>query len=1587
MTEDSPKMTSHPLQRQGLAGHQSEATDHSSTHTFPSVPQSSNEKFTKLYQQRQKNELKRLLKYTHPELKTLEGVVDEELAEVLSSESGLTAGETGYEGEVLSRRWIFENAAPSNSMSPPTASKRLAAGTVGQGEGLKTSGRFKQSQEPLEKKERANVTMGSAREEDVRPEEPNECDAEIDRIDVLSARRMFESQSTEGYRVSLQDGSQGRVVVSEDEKGAVQKRKKAIETRSNHAVHRENKSNVSFKNMELTTPFHKQSPGVSGVGLSPTREVSANRPSQEGAFMVKATFERQPAMVSKAAIFREGDNINKSRPLFQNNPFISTCIAGEQSQHKTSAPVKTAVDDKAKEEMLMAKVKNRAQLFESMPFDRINHHSKEEMQTMVEDMNESLVSLCRFKAIHSHGSIIEVNETGIAKKAKYLLSQGRAEIQHEEVAEGGAQNFILQLLPRASLKPQVAYLKENEGGKVAVTMVDVPVQQHIFTVNQDKEFRTANAAQLIEDILNQDNSLRKGVIIQENAQGLAEVTVYSLYHYAEGDVKTYIPPQEMIELDAQDSLPGSDDAIGACGKRNGDVRSTINSLLATTQDNSCPASIRPKDNIKGNVKLFRSFIEKGDLENLKTFNADPSEQELPTVQNETGDSVEQNDPEWAPVDVKKLKNMFSSNVTNLSCVLPKQMTDGKVLSAKLAKVSQRQTPAERQEEEYYNHSVTQEQETNQYLGDGGHGRIKSHETASCTEAQNEDIVHLAELVRVVDDDEEIEISNLQAAIHSLQQATIQAKTIHHVSEEKQLLTAQSLLTQPDTLFSMKAPNEEVYPNTEQSKSVGSDSQISPFQLTLIAPEQTSKHQKNTEISYTNAVLEGPSEVQEDAESIQKGHVKAALDSLECATTDRPQEDNDDVAGGTLQAALDSLGRSSGFNTSKGDFRAAMIYRNYSKSCTENPQQANIEFVSKLSDQKVGPQSESPVTLSVTTSKVGQVSTEELSTATAELPSPSQTTNNLATCPSSEKQSLTLCASDTRKSKRPSGPKPTIPPKPHHLQAISGEIKQSTKSENLNKPIQAITEEENETLQIVNKTLSIKPMSYKDALCKGLSQKDSLVTLSQQNELDSEKNVTNVFTSEAIQVKEDIKTNHQVEGSKVTPSRNIDDDCNIVFPSNRNKPGKTEEGKCPQSCKEGNEMSTDEVNVGSSEVCQKFGDEREVAAKRTPVKPKRVRIALCENNTQIQTSEENTPRMNPCTDSQQVLTGQRCHSSNTCEGSVQQHNNCKEQVRAENQVVMRKKKVRSETQDELRQRLSVHMDGIIRENATAAMEIINHMREQEELQKILTTVEEIERDTSEVDVRSLKNVFEKVSEWVGSPQVKKPKPIDAVHTVQLSRPAKDNTESMNSMANVFGDLEKASEEIIHLKEQTLARLMDIEGAIKKALYSVSTLKSEADISGLSVLFKESLGTAKSSPNASNIKTISIGSSRTKTPQAKEAPDTQSIRRLSDADQKPGEEIPAAKNKSSPPSSPAFISIQSAARKNVELPPLAAATTAVTTCKQSLDQEEIFQSTKTLSCNRTTPNKKKGSRKKVSTICSRNMFSLFKTSLSNGENDCR
>ncbi|XP_077365803.1 xin actin-binding repeat-containing protein 1-like [Festucalex cinctus] len=1100
-----------------------------------------------LYQQRQKCELRRLLKHTHPELKMLDQVVDEELAEVLSSEAEVAADESGYEGEVRSRRLIFENCSQSGKASSHTP-KMLTTEAVEKGNVSKTSAVFEHSNE------RACLDRAVASS----PDPNRECE-DVKKRDVQATRRIFESQCVDASQ-SCPEKVQG---------------------------------NVSTPGVltELVQELEKNT-------LRNWTEQPKKRPLVAGHSTVKEDDE-----LSSHEVQEHQDSIKTKALFMQNNPFISKNI--EHSYAHMAKPKIAAEDDCA------AKVKDRTHLFESMPFDQIRHQNKDEVETMVETLKESLSSLHHLNAIHAHGSIIEVNETMRAKKAKYTKLANGAEIDYDEVCEGNFQNFILRVLPRANLKPQVTYLTEGCDGAIQCTLVNVPVHSHQFTGNQDTECNTANVVQLVEDILNRDNSLRKGVIIQEAADKSADVAVYSLYKYSdEEDVRRY-SPQEYSE--------------GTDGR--------ISPLISP--DSACRGSVSPDVTTKGNVKLFKSCIEKGELEYLKTLQ-EKSTVEEPMLGQYTDidperrvDLTVEDTPEWAPVDIKRLRSMFSKD----------QM-----------------------------------------------------------QSQSNQIVH---------------------------------KDLPHGSETQQ----------------------------------------------------------------------------EEEEIVFQGKLKAALDSLE----------------------------RSNINVTRGDFKAAMIYRNSSKPLKER--------------------------LRNTT----QVSSDE-----------------------AINQDVCVMESQPQKSRRPIGPKPAIPPKPEHLK-VKQQNNQSTNNEN--------------SFKLLKDTGAIDT----DKQTRDMSEINTGI----ESEHDR---VSHGRLGEGSQKPQEITEKHQIHESSIAVEKHDKDDRG-------QKKGTVQQRVAEDILVEEKTTETEEAHINFNEACKKFGGMNDLPKKRPPVKPKRVKIAQPDNLTQVD-AELQTPLL--------------CHSC--CSTREQKDTKNEKGLKQEGKVELRAKKGRTETEDERRQRLSVHMDEIMRGNIGTAMEIFDNLRKQEELRGILGRVKEIEEDTSEVDVRSLREVFEVVPDWVVSSNKKKPKQAKAERKEETTTSA---TESKSSMAHVFGNLERASEEIMSLKEQTLARLVDIEEAIKKALYSVSTLKSESDIAGLSCLFKETLGSVQGSPASGNIHKISIGSSKTASLQVKEGPTASADGQNASTERTP-------KPREGSPCSPAFISIQSAARKSDKPEML-----ICPTCQHS---PEKFCSTKLLQCNSPTFSRK-------------------------------
>lgn len=1255
---------------------------------IPTPP--SKEVISTLYEQRQKCELRRLLKHTCPELKCLGNMVEEEFADILNS--GI-ATDIAYQGEVQSRRWIFEN------------------GTVSTGDSHKQTHLMEKSiqgEHAFEQLLNCFKEEGSIRgtkeqtihpEIDETPQNVGEAltQEENFRVNVKAKRKMFEGQFIETSQEDLDDVFPGRIVISEDEKGAVQKQKRDFETYQTGPI----KRNSDLSIIDITDI--DQDCGEMYLGISRAKEV-----------------------------FEKGFDNENSSPTNEN----------------------ISIDN----ESIKTNVKNRTQMFESTPLDRINWQNDAESDAMDENMNKSLTSLHGFNVIHSHGALLEASEAGHVRKANYSFIQEKGpEIQHEEVVMGSMKSILLQLLARVNLNPVIAFLKEDDQGNVVIKNIDIPTHQLPFTVNQDKIYRTTNMVQVIEDLLGQETCLRKGVVIQEQTTGSVETLVYVLFRHDSHDgtvidrnYENMLEPREMNLLIS----------------RNCETPPKMCSPPPLTQGDAS-ILIRHDENRISNMKLFQNCIENGDFDYLKCLQKSPSDEGLSV----TSRQGEQNTV-IAPGTLKIIKSMFVTNPEHGGASLQSEKHAKNELKNNMEMtVNGGYTLSTDGEFEKCNVESVEESGISLYNQDG---------RDMCIEKTDENIVTLPEVVDMVEDEA---LSNLQAAIMSLQQATLEAKALQQSVYEKQHDTC-------------PASSEDQY-------------------LTRTMTERVLK------------------------------------ESSQNFEAEQQQEGRDNTLKGSVQAALDSLKKSS-FNVTKGDFKAAMIYRNSGKMHA-GQKTINMETPVKQSGDIIVPSE--GIKACLTSLLPGQLTVKTQHEGAETRPFQGQPANKPSTC--SPLTNQTYEQASLQKIKKLPGPKPPIPPKPDHLKINPSPNTMVIKSANNARDLNKTKAESNSAEQQYAELTNLKP-----------TQDDAFLKVPQNN---GDTEIPSGVTVTKIQSSQDCITMSSHEGNVAT-----------------------EEKTDPML----------EVSGGTSGFqtsLQNFGIKTGQAM--PPVKPKRIKM----------TTERTT--VNP------ALLEPNCKPSNA------EH---KEQP--ESNVKMREKKGRRESEGERRQRLSVHMDEIMKENANAAMEIFDKLRKQEELKTILSKVEEIEGEASQED-GDLRKIFESVPDWV-VPQ-KHVNPKNGVMENELGRSETVcEPEMLSSMQVAFGDLEKASAAIITLKEQTLSRLMEIEETIKKALYSVSTLKSDSDIIGLSGLFKESMMAGQYLPISGNIRKISIGSSKSPNAQnvynvgvpQKSATTEPGLQKVEKS--KPELRPPETKPRAGSPSSPSFISIQSTARRNTETPASPKSQTSIT-----------------------------------------------------------
>lgn len=1159
---------------------------------------------------------------------------------------------------------------------------------------------------------------------------------------------------------------------------------------------------------------------------------------------------------------QKGD-VKRCTWLFESQPLDKIKESGDASVHGPD------------EEIPKADVKCTTWLFETTPLDKITANS----------VADTLSHLYQMSFVHSSGIIIEANESKNVNMAKYLLEGNKGvQIQKEESVGGNIRNIMLQLLLKPTLKPQVNILRETEKGKVNTTVVELPVYQSATAINLERDQRIQNIVQMIDDLLVQDKDLKKGIVMQETAGGQAEMTVYSLI-CSETRTESHV-------------------------RERGDVKSTIGNLLATANSQRTATSCRVDENEKGNVNLYKSCIEKGDLHYLKTLRTEAAgdevdhglqaEEPVDIVQGDVKgakrslcqqkEQVERTISDVLPGDVKNTKKVFSSECTFSVDSAPKEeIIPGDVFTAKQQLSVQPPITVEKEDIVAGDIKATMQ------------SLERAKQQSMCVERE---IIKPGTIY-----DMDLSVQGPEVEVSQIQKEVIISGDVKAAKKSLEMAKQQSMHVERDVIVPGKIYNLNVTAQEESSSAAAQSacSSSSRCQQTKTNPKVSdAERDQESHVSFeacqqsavivSNCAPESlPSFVscecngqttEDETEEVVRGDVKAAIRSLQSAATEQRLLDKEDIVKGNVQLALQSLKKSS-VNVSKGDYKAAMIYRNSGRACSGRSKTVHKQCVvvsMPPSDTKLSP------SISVTCEGQPSITTQNST------PNPVVNGNSK----SSASESVTPPPLPQKTSERPQ--KPALLPKPQWTKSVVVEEQSilPTPAPEVSCPIQdniksvAIAQTVHETYH-QNRVDELVQDSNQSAECRPMNSKAWGKMTKKTEQFTGSKLDGQVMTSNS---------------SEVEMEKNVIQRINAAEEIQMCMEKYAEEGK-------------HEMNVSLRAALQNFErKDSEARSKKAPLLSKKVKIIndnVSEhketNKSTVQQHKPNPAKQRITDDAQQMSNKSLAHACH-----VQQNDRDEKQTKPEDKVVLREKKVK-ETEDERRQRLSVHKEEIMTGNVTAAMEIFENLRKREELKGILSQVQEIEGETSSADVSSLKTLYDNVPAWMVTPSRNAKQRKAEEKKVEVAA-QDDDLDSVSSVETAFEDLEKASKEIMHLKEQTLAKLLDIEETIKKALYSVSNLKSEADIAGLSGLFDESLKSEQNFQPANNIRKISIGSSKARSGHTRE-PSDGNKQRASDSSP-PKQEVPRqvqAKpltRQSSSQSSPSFISIHSAARRPAEQP---------------------------------------------------------------------
>ncbi|XP_076603301.1 uncharacterized protein xirp2b [Chaetodon auriga] len=426
---------------------------------------------------------------------------------------------------------------------------------------------------------------------------------EVTRGDVVGARWLFETKPLDAIKDTDEVYIIKSVTQQDVQKGDVTSAKWKFETQPLDRIAEEKKASIKTVDdiQGGNVRMNKDRFESDALSQESVRTVSVSEIQKGDVRSAKWRFETQSidkirSMSSENLIetvkkeeVAKGD-VKQSVWLFEKNPLDHIKEINEDQDHVTVT----------QEEISRADVKTTTWLFETTPFDNFNETKMERTEILGKSIKGTLEELYSQEMVKSKGVLIEADEIGDVRMAKYQLMNKQApEIQREEVIRGDLQTIMMNLLNRQEIKEHQIVIDSEEKGNISSTVQQLFNQERDSSIERE-EILTGDIREAINNLFSEDKSAKHGILIQEDEKGDVQMTLYALLN-----------KQENVNVEKEDIIRG-------------DIKSTLQKLSCSDKSDR-EVKIKVDATEKGNVSFYSTCIESGSLDYLRQLHLEPDE--------------------------------------------------------------------------------------------------------------------------------------------------------------------------------------------------------------------------------------------------------------------------------------------------------------------------------------------------------------------------------------------------------------------------------------------------------------------------------------------------------------------------------------------------------------------------------------------------------------------------------------------------------------------------------------------------------------------------------------------------------------------------------------------------------------------------------------------------------------------------------------------------------------------------------------------------------------------------------------------------